>query len=119
MTEPSDSSRGRDAIADGDGSRQPTETVAVHVQRFATGYNVVRIGGNVSGDQGDRRCFALSPKNSSGHRRTWPRGQPGRWSRRGWLFVDFTKCRSAFMAGDLQHYVPHMYVTWRGSATTR
>jgi anti-anti-sigma factor len=52
MTEPSDSSRGRDVTVGGDGHRQRAESVAVHVQRFATGYNVVRVGGELSGDQG-------------------------------------------------------------------
>jgi hypothetical protein len=52
MTEPSDSSEGRDVTGSGDGHRQRAESAAVHVQRFATGYNVIRVGGELSGDQG-------------------------------------------------------------------
>jgi anti-anti-sigma factor len=69
MTEPSDSSRGRDVIDGGDGHRQRTESTAVHVQRFATGYNVVRVGGELSGDQGPTllRVVAEELKRTPAH----------------------------------------------------
>src|SRR3981189_2773552 len=69
MTEPTDSSRGRDVIDGGDGHRQRTDSTAVHVQRFATGYNVVRVGGELSGDQGPKllRVVAEELKRTPAH----------------------------------------------------
>ena len=69
MTEPSDSSRERDVIDGRDGYRQRAESAAVHVQRFATGYNVVRVGGELSGDQGPTllRVVAEELKRTPAH----------------------------------------------------
>jgi hypothetical protein len=50
----------------------------VHVQRFATGYNVVRVGGELSGDQGPTLLRVVAEELSA-HRHTWP-STSGTWN---------------------------------------